>query len=350
MPALSLPAWLYARLMTWRETAYSRNWLPRWRPLVPCISVGNIRWGGTGKTPLCLWLLRWAEERKLRPVLLTRGYKAAPPALPYLVRPDSPASEAGDEPLLMALAAPRARVVVDPKRNRSGAWAWSQWRPDLFILDDGFQHLTVGRDLDLVLLLPEDLDADWNRVHPAGPWREGVKALARADVFLIKTAPGDVSWLKPLIQVRLAPFKTPCFSFSMPPRALMDLLTGKKAKPSGMAYILVSAVARPSSVEHSAAALLKAAPARHLAYSDHHPFTPRDILQIQQDAQTLNVHEVVCTAKDAVKIRPLLDLETALHWRFLDMDMDFEPNLAGPGTFEHWLGNWWAGRQKPLIP
>lgn len=348
--ALSIPAALYARLMSWREAAYGKNWLPRWRPPVPCISLGNIRWGGTGKTPLCQWLLRWAKNKNLRPALLTRGYKARPPALPYLVRPGSPAGEAGDEPLLLAQGAPWARIVVDPKRIRSGPWAWQQWQPDLFILDDGFQHLSVIRDLDLLLLLPGDLDRDWGRTIPSGPWREGSQALTRADAFLIKANDQECPQLQPLIQARLSRFNKPLFTFSPRPYGLADLHTDQPAtQVLKRPYLLVSAVAGPSSVEQTAASLLSTSPAKHFAFPDHHPFSSRDILQILQEAQSLNVQDVVCTAKDAVKLKALPRPEIALKWWRLDMEVVFGQALEGNDCFETWLASWWEEHQSKHV-
>jgi tetraacyldisaccharide 4'-kinase len=345
---LSLPAKLYARLMSWREAAYFRNWLPRWRPPAPCISVGNICWGGTGKTPFCQWLLRWADRRNLRPVLLTRGYKARPAALPYRVRPDSPVDQAGDEPLLLAQAAPGARIVVDPKRTRSGPWAWNRFHPDLFILDDGFQHLPVIRDLDLVLLLPSDLNQNWGRTIPAGTWREGPVALSRADALLIKAEEQECDRLQPLIQSLLGPFDKPLFSFSPQPRRLFDPRTHQQIPTLDRPYLLVSGVAHPASVEQTATALLSAPPSKHLAFADHHSFSHRDILQILQEADSLNVTDVICTAKDAVKLTPLLDQETALHWWRLDVDIVFgQPRTGGEG-FDAWLENWWQNSASQL--
>lgn len=341
MSALSLPAALYSRLMSWREAAYSKNWLRRWKPESPCISLGNIRWGGTGKTPLCQWLLRWAKSKNLRPALLTRGYKAQPPTLPYLVHPGSPVDEAGDEPLLLAQGAPWARIVVDPKRIRSGPWAWKQWQPDLFILDDGFQHLSVIRDLNLLLLLPTDLDRDWGKTIPSGPWREGSQALARADAFLIKANDQECLQLQPLIQARLDRFNKPLFAFSYCPCGLSDLHTGQSAPTLKRPYLLVSGVAGPSSVEQTTASLLSTSPAKHFAFPDHHSFSSRDILQILQEAKALNVQDVVCTAKDAVKLKALQHPEMALKWWRLEMEVVFGQPLEGNDYFETWLKSWW---------
>lgn len=342
MPVLSFPAWLYAGIMSWRQAAYTRNLLKRWRPPAPCISVGNIRWGGTGKTPFCQWLLHWAEKKNLKSALLTRGYKAAPPDLPYLVGQDSTAVHSGDEPLLLARSAPTARIVVDPKRIRSGPWVWKQGRPDLFILDDGFQHLAVIRDLNLVLLLPEDLGRDWARTIPQGPWREGPLALVRADAFCIKAGERDAADLQQAIKTRLAPMGKPVFFFSPRPRSLTNLKTNEEVQSLGRPYLLVSGVAHPTSVEQTTRDLLATPPCKHLAFADHHTFLESDIQGIIGQAQAMNAADIVCTAKDAVKIAPMLNRNSAaLSWWRLDMDLAFGQPAVGELDFEHWLEMWW---------
>ncbi|GAB6061092.1 tetraacyldisaccharide 4'-kinase [Desulfonatronum parangueonense] len=343
MSILSLPASIYSGLMAWRAQAYGKGVLRRWRPPCPCISVGNIRWGGTGKTPVCHWLLNWASRSGMRSVVLTRGYRSRPPALPYLVRPESRPAEAGDEPLLLAQANPDAHVVVDPKRSRSGKWAWSKWSPDLFLLDDGFQHLPVIRDVNLALLLPQDLDQDWNRVLPSGPWREGPKALARADAFLIKLPDLDnfPTFARELVASRLSLFGKPIFFFAPSPKGLTNLLTSEQThrlpERHDNTYMLVSGVANPALVDHTASALLGAAPRRHDAFADHHAFSPRDIDDIVRKAKTAGAGHVVCTAKDAVKIRDIIPLDTPVQWWSLDMTIRFASLSDEAPRFAEWL-------------
>ena len=135
----------YRRLMAARRARWEAG-DAAFRPARPCVSVGNIAWGGTGKTPVVDWLLGWSEARGLRPAVLTRGYKARPPVLPLRVAPGCTVEEAGDEPLMLALEHPASAVLVDPDRRRSGRWAEERLHPDLFVLDDGFQHVKVRRD------------------------------------------------------------------------------------------------------------------------------------------------------------------------------------------------------------
>ena len=122
-PLLTPVSLLYRRILAARRAKWENEGSPAFRPACPCVSVGNIAWGGTGKTPVVDWLLGWSEVRGLRAVVLSRGYKAQPPELPLHVSPSRTPGEAGDEPLMLALEHPSAAVMVDPDRRRSGRWA-----------------------------------------------------------------------------------------------------------------------------------------------------------------------------------------------------------------------------------
>lgn len=343
MRLLSPPAALYGALMSLRAAAFAWGVLSTWQPPRPCISVGNIRWGGTGKTPVCAWLLEWAAGRGQQCVLLTRGYRAHPPHLPFLVGPDASPRQAGDEPLLLARSSPEAKIVVDPKRTRSGKWAWANLRPDLFVLDDGFQHLAVARDINLVLLTLPDLDADWQKVVPSGPWREGLSALSRADAFLIKLP--DLDMATPArqnrIRDRLGDQGKPIFFFAPEPLRLTNLLTGEHRSglpaQAGERYMLFSAVADPLSVEHTASGFLGVKATRFDTFADHHFFTTADVRGLARKAEAVHTNHLVCTAKDAVKIRDILPHQQTPQWWSLDMSVRFAPFTPGASRFEDWL-------------
>ncbi|WP_449242023.1 tetraacyldisaccharide 4'-kinase [Desulfovibrio sp.] len=336
-PVLTPLGAVYAGLMALRRRCYERGLLASWSPPAPTVAVGNIGWGGTGKTPLAGWLLFWAEERGLSAALLTRGYRARPKSHPYHVQPGALAEEAGDEPLLLARQHPRAAVVVDPLRSRGGRFACERFNPSLIVLDDGFQHLAVERDMNLVLLRAEDLADQWDRVLPAGSWREGRSALSRADAFLLKVGPKTFRALEPLLRERLEPLGKPVFSFSLTPVGLRALSGGAQPEPVEGGYLLVSGVGNPAQVERTAAALLGKHPARHLVFPDHHLFTKRDVTRIQMEAGSLGCSRVICTPKDAVKLGPMAD-ET---FSSLDLRLSFGPSLFTPARFDEWFGRRW---------
>ena len=304
------------------------------RPARPCVSVGNIAWGGTGKTPVVDWLLGWSEARGLRPAVLTRGYKARPPVLPLRVAPGCTVEEAGDEPLMLALEHPASAVLVDPDRRRSGRWAEERLHPDLFVLDDGFQHVKVRRDLDLVLLRPDDLREGWSEVIPAGAWREGPEALTRAGAFLIKAGPEELEALRPACEKRLAAFGRPLFSFSLRPVELRRVGSEERADAeafAGAPYALISGVGDPAQVAATVSRYMGHPPARVVTFSDHYAYGPAEAAKLE----ALGL-PVICTAKDAVKLRAL---GLSRVWS-LRVEAAFGPSLWTDVAFPVWFERW----------
>lgn len=327
-------AWPYAGLMGLRAKSYARGWLSSWRPQVPTLSVGNIGWGGSGKTPLCQWIMTWSLRRNLQPLVLTRGYRAKPDQYPYLVQPDSSAGSAGDEPLMLFRACPGALVLVDPKRSRAGRWGWQSFSPDLFILDDGFQHLGVQRDLDLVLLRAQDLQEEWNRVIPSGSWREGTTALKRATAFCIKASPDAFRDLSPTIHRRLGPLHKPIFSFDLYPTGFLRTKDRtRQAQLPGNSYLLISGVGNPQQIEDTATQALGKKPGAHLVFPDHHPYTFRDWQRIMNTADSLGGVPRLCTPKDSVKLERFKDENL---WTF-DLELTLGPALCTDVDFPGWL-------------
>ncbi|MEF2144224.1 MAG: tetraacyldisaccharide 4'-kinase [Desulfovibrionaceae bacterium] len=344
-PLLAPMGLLYGSAMRLRRKLYESGVLSSWRPDAVTVSVGNIGWGGSGKTPLTSWLLDWARSRGFRSLVLTRGYGARPEKYPHLVKPGHLAEEAGDEPLMLCRQHPDATIVVDPERSRGGRWAMERLTPDLIVLDDGFQHLGVRRDADLVLLKPEDLAHGWNRVIPGGSWREDATALARADAFLMKAAPERFQKMTPFFRQRLLGMDKPVFSFSIVPRGLVRIVDGaRQERFEPQSYMLVTAVGDSAQVERTAIRYLGASPREHLAYPDHHAFTRNDVRQIEQAAVRRQCSHVLCTPKDAVKLGPMA---REYFWTF-DLDVEFGPSWnsrhESGGRFEAW----WDARFNAL--
>lgn len=332
---------LYGGGMALREWAYAHGWLRSWRPPVPTVSVGNIGWGGSGKTPLAGWLLRWADLCGVPVALLTRGYRARPGHYPYAVHPDAPAEEAGDEPLLLARSNPKAAVLVDPVRRRAGALAVGKFRARLLVLDDGFQHLAMRRDLNLCLLTPADLVAGWGRVCPAGTWREGPRALRRADAFLVKCDGPCFRDLADRVRERLGAYGRPVFSMDLRPMAVRNLVTGGLLQDlGGLPYLLATGVADGRQVAAAAGRFLGQEPLIRVAYPDHHFFTRLDVEDLLARARKAGCRYIVCTAKDAVKLGAL----ATANFYCLETVVAFGPSLGAPRPFPLW----WADRYAEM--
>ncbi|MGM0423319.1 MAG: tetraacyldisaccharide 4'-kinase [Thermodesulfobacteriota bacterium] len=333
-PLLLPPAVLYSAAMEIRCAAYHRGWLDSWRPPVPCISVGNICSGGSGKTQVCAWLLQWALQQGLQPGLLSRGYKGRPQELPLQVTLESLPQECGDEPLMLARQFPGAYIIVDPKRKRAGQWLFSQGKAGLCILDDGFQHLPVKRDLDLVLLRPEDLSWDWARVLPRGAWREGPKALNRASAFLLKADSKGFKGLMPQARSRLGPLDKPVFGFMPRMKSLLRLIDGYRLSPGQWQgdYVLLSAVGDPQGVERSLSSNLGLEPLHHFAFQDHAFFSREAWQRILNRAKAWDA-QVICTPKDAVKLEAFASSRV---WT-MELALEFSPELFTGVSFRQWL-------------
>lgn len=331
----------------------------QWRPSRPCISIGNISWGGTGKTPVTDWLLADASRKGLHAAVLTRGYGAQPSHLPLRAAAGVPASECGDEPLMLALRHPDAVILVDPDRNRAGRFLESTAPPDLYLLDDGFQHLSTGRDLDLVLLDQDDVrlspvpghqPSNWNRIIPAGSWREPASALQDADAYLIKAEPEDWPELVHALRSRLKAWPRPVFAFRMAPVGLLPvhagLQTGIQHTPLDASavqgpYAFVCGIGDPAQALHTVTAFLGREPEHILAFPDHHDFS-REQVHLAKIGLPL-----ICTGKDAVKLSalhlpvPCFSLEVSAHF-FASLSAE---ELTGSGQeaavpFELWWENW----------
>ena len=302
----------YRAVMARRRRQYATGRLGSYRPGVPVISVGNIALGGTGKTPVTSWLLDWAALRGQRACVLSRGYGGKPGPVPLRVTAQTPVARCGDEPLLLARAHPKASVLVFPNRSHAARLAETELAPDLLVLDDGMQHLALQRDVNLVLLRPEDFEAaEWGRVVPHGFWREGEEALASASAFLVKATAEQFSCLVPLAEKRLAPFGRPLFSFALHPVGCVPVVPGTASicpkaadLPGGLAaeYILATGVGNPAQALQTATDFMQRPPLRHVQFPDHHAFTNADLATLSREGRL-----VLCTEKDAVKLAPLLE-------------------------------------------
>lgn len=158
----------------------------------PVISVGNLTTGGTGKTPLVMALATRLSDLNHRPVILSRGYRRQSRGVVVVGRGQGPEvgwREAGDEPYMMAARLPGVAVVVGADRFEAGRRAEEEGLGDVFILDDGFQHRRLRRQVDLVAVDPDDWDRP-ERLLPTGHWREPRTALARADAACVRAREG----------------------------------------------------------------------------------------------------------------------------------------------------------------
>ncbi len=275
---------MYRAAMAARARAYRLRLLPASEVPVPVISVGNLTVGGSGKTPISSWIARYYVERGLQPGIVLRGY-------------------GNDEGKVHRRLVEEAIVVENPDRC-AGASSAVEGGADVLILDDAFQRLDIIRDLNIVLMSAESgFAVRWTL--PAGPWREGWRALRRADFLVItrKRASEEAAERMASRVERIAP-RRPVAIARLGVTAFQGLLSGGRMSTEsirGAQVLAVAGVADPHGFAEQCQAF--GANVRAMPLDDHHEFSERDLGQMLQAAK--RVDYVVVTEKDAVKLRPM---------------------------------------------
>jgi tetraacyldisaccharide 4'-kinase len=308
-----------------RNKGYESGWFPRKTLPCPVISVGNIMAGGTGKTPMSVYLADLLIRLGKHPVVISRGYRGNLKKQAAVVSDGTrlflDAAQAGDEPYMMARLK-RFPVVVGKDRYRAGCLALDRLPVDVVVLDDGFQHVPLKRNLDLVLL-DHDFPLGNGRVLPAGRLREpAVPALARADAVILTRcpeipvkAPHWVSTAAPGLPVfysRHQPFLAEICPAGYSNREATDpafknpdeMLSLDRLQ--GINVVLFSGIADNRTffrtIRHLGANILD-----HLEFEDHYRYKGADILEIQDRARALKADMLITTEKDRAKLDPDID-------------------------------------------
>jgi tetraacyldisaccharide 4'-kinase len=322
---------LLGRLLEERARRYADGRAASFTLSRPVLSVGNLTVGGTGKTPVVLHLAERFLAQGRRPAILSRGYGRASREVVVVssgegarVGPDS----GGDEPVLLAKRLPGAIVVVAPRRV-DAARAAEAFHPDLFLLDDGFQHLSVRRDLEVLLLDAAD-PFGGGRYPPFGRLREPLSALRRADAIVFtRAAPGRPTEETLETVARWNP-DARVFNARIRPAGLRNPLGAADRPPPGTDFLAVCGIARPDSFREGLAEL-GLSPVQTLAFPDHCRYGGADLARIARAAARSGSMAIVTTEKDAVK----LDGRVALSLFAVRLEVE----LSDPGFFA-----WISGR------
>lgn len=194
-------SWLYCAVVWFRRLAYSRGWLKSLRPAAPVIVVGNLTVGGTGKTPLVVWLTAFLRHRGYAPGIVTRGYGGRGTGWPRLVTKDSDAVEVGDEPVLLARRS-GCPVVAGPDRVAAAEILAATYGCDIIVSDDGLQHYRLQRNLE-ILVVDASRGFGNGRCLPAGPLREPASRRYEADLTVCNGGPFPDGQVMELVPGRL---------------------------------------------------------------------------------------------------------------------------------------------------
>ncbi len=320
---------IYGAAAAWRRGWYARNPRRCHHLERPVISVGNLRVGGSGKTPMVEYIAQVLLERGQRPAILTRGYARRRPQDGVTVVSDGALVRAsldvsGDEPLMLARALPGAVVVVGANRYLSGRLAERTLNATVHILDDGFQHFELARDVDLLLASDDDLT---DRPLPAGRLRERLSAASVADAVLV-----TASYDSAAERIRRALNVPTVFRVTRTigaPRMVAGARDSVVVPPESRVFV-VTGIARPDRFEADVAGAGWQI-AGVMTFRDHHPFDARDVKRIATAAQAARSAIILTTEKDAVRLAAC-DLGT-LPIASVPLIFAVEP----PDRFRNWL-------------
>jgi len=299
---------LYSLATRLRLAAYRRKLFSVTKLDVPVISVGNITTGGTGKTPLVEWACRVLAGEGRRVCVLSRGYGRENPDEQVVVSDGRQilhdVSATGDEPLLLATKLLGiAAVVCNAKRSEAAKWAIDNLRSDVFVLDDGFQHLQLARDLNIVTI---DAANPWGGgMLPYGHLREPLSGLSRADCILFTRTETETDLTEPVAAIREFAPTVPIFKSRMVTSGLR-LLNQRNAHaelPSGP----IAAFCGIGNPEAFFTQLRRAGYdlVWKRSFRDHYDYRQTDIDQIAIESANRGAKALVTTAKDAVKLSSL---------------------------------------------
>jgi tetraacyldisaccharide 4'-kinase len=283
----------YGLVVAVRNRLYERGWLVSQRVGIPVVSIGNLTAGGTGKSPTCVFLARWFRERGVRVAILSRGYKALQDGM-------------NDEAKELEVLLPDVPHLQSPDRVATARIAVEELEMELLLLDDGFQHRRLQRDLDIVLLDATE-PFGYGFLLPRGVLREPLRALRRADI-VVATRADQVDGQ------RLAAIRTTVQRYN--PRAAWiesehagvgwcnaSGIEQPLESKCGQAVLAVSAIGNPKAFE---ATLRKQGldVIDHMIFPDHHPFSQHDIASMERRASECDVtpQAIVCTGKDLAKL------------------------------------------------
>jgi tetraacyldisaccharide 4'-kinase len=307
-----VPRKVYEALVALRVVAYDTGYLASRGLNRPVISVGNITFGGTGKTPIVEMLAGWLRDEGYKVVVLTRGYGRRSSGRVVLrseagtLRPDA-AEVGGDEPAMLARHLPGVHVVVDADRYAAGRWAESHLDPDVFVLDDGFQHLGLVRDVNFLVVDATD-PFGGAEMPPFGRLREPILGMKRASAVIVTRAdrPFDDASIRRVVH-GVCGDAMPLFYAFHDIVGLRSLGDGRSVTPYAFRKkkaAVLAAIGNPGvllgDLEHSGIDVVS-----ETLYEDHHAYTQRDVDTAIAAARGAGADLMLTTAKDAVKLERL---------------------------------------------
>jgi tetraacyldisaccharide 4'-kinase len=315
---LGLSAFFYGVVMALRNRLYDKGWLKKHGLCVPVISIGNITAGGTGKTPLVIWLCKLLSERGIECAVLTRGYKT---------RENSRVKTQNyvDEPAIISENCPHASVIINRDRVAGAMEATEEHGAEVLIMDDGFQHRRLARDVDIVTI-DATLPFGHGRLLPAGLLREPKASLGRAHAAVITRC--DQIKDAQLVQLReelgqLNPDMIITAAVHTP--VCVRVADGEQMKPGelkGKRIFTFCGIGNPEAFLDTVKALGSNVVGWR-AFDDHHRYTALDIADVCEESLYLGAELVLTTQKDWTKISPLEPDTKEMLFGYLAIELEF---------------------------
>jgi len=320
--------WPMARLWRWGSSWRRRRQSARQQRLdTPVVSVGSLSMGGSGKTPFVLWLARRLQETGGRPAILTRGYRREAPEERSIFEAgaQAPVSRTGDEAQIF-LRSGVAPVGIGARRAAVGRAIEQRFRPDVLILDDGFQHWRLARDHDIVLV--DALDPfGGGALFPLGRLRELPEALARAGTVVITRAePGRAyPGIERLVRTHNA--HAPIFRARVATERWVEAGSGEDFEPAGLPCSRVAAfcgLANPASFWRTLESL-GLTPVMRREFADHHRYRPAELRRLAAEARLGGAEALLTTEKDLMNISgPVEEFISGLRLFWLGIGVEVE--------------------------
>ena len=330
-PVLSVTAAVLARLYglgaRGRRALYAWGLLKVRRLPAPVVSVGNLTVGGAGKTPVVACLARLWQDRGKRVAILSRGYGGGTQGVACISDGQNTYKkppEVGEEPYWLARTLPGVAVYTGACRYAAGMAAWQEFKPDLFLLDDGFQHFQLHRDLDLVLLDAASPFGN-HRLLPRGPLREPLTALAAAQSLILTRFDPERHQAQLATIHRAFPDKT-VLTATIAPVCVTAYPGGQAEALAAMRHRSLMAFAGLARPEVFAATLqeLRVDLKGFRIFPDHHAYSQEELDHLTEAARAMGAEALVTTGKDWARLGERWDAEVLL-WV-----LEVEARLAEP--------------------
>ena len=325
----SFLSFIYKFLVAIRKIFYETKILSTKSLKCKVISIGNITVGGSGKTPTVEYLSKLLQSKGHKVGIISRGYKRKSKSTIVVTdgkkKPES-WEHVGDEPFLLAHKLENIPIVVGASRYKAGSMMIKKFQPDVILIDDGFQHLSLHRDLDIVLVNSKDKESD-HKLIPSGKLREPISNLDRADLIIITKS--NIHQPSNYLKNKIENFNRPIIYNEIQIEDLLQYKNNeinKLEKIANKKVYLFSALGDNESFK-KIMGYTDAKIVGHSKYPDHYQYTLDDLNDIEQKATKCNAEFLITTEKDLVKIN-FQNIKIDIY--AVRMKMIFEPkNLYG---------------------